>query len=96
MANNRLYIVCRKCEDFIALAKFYPPGSFLGGEIGWAFGYTDVDRDEWIIKHEKHASKLDINGGEYFAFITEQDDKVKSYDFDKRKIKLAPLKQGDE
>lgn len=89
MANSRLYIVCRKCEDYFVLAKYYPVGGFLAGDIGWSFHDQDDDRDKWIRKHEKHAAGLDINYGNYFVFVTEVDEeRVKLYDFVNHKIRL--------
>lgn len=89
MANNRLYIVCNKCNDFFALLKYYPRGGFIGGNQGWYSNYSDHEEfNKWTELHEKHAAKLDINGGEYFTFVTEQDSRVKLYDFKNRKIIL--------
>ncbi len=89
MANSRLYIVCKKCEDYFLLAKYYPVGGFIAGDIGWGFLDQVDERDKWIQKHEKHAKDLDINFGNYFVFVTEiDDDKVEFYDFVKHKIRL--------
>lgn len=89
MANSRLYIVCKKCEDYFVLAKYYPVGGFIAGNIGWSFLDHSDERDRWIERHEKHAAKLDINFGNYFVFVTEIDDnRVRLYDFVHHKIRL--------
>ena len=36
MANNRMYLTCKKCNNGIAIAKFYPSGGYISGDgAGW-------------------------------------------------------------
>lgn len=90
MANNRLYIVCRKCNSFTSLMKYYPPKGFIAGDQGWFVPDYTVGSylDGWIQEHEEHAAELDYLSGEYFAFVTEQDKRVKKFDFVNSKILL--------
>lgn len=88
MANSRLYIVCKKCNDFIGLMTYWPPGGFIAGDQGWTLNKDQERVDTWIKKHEEHAVEIDYNGGEYFAFVTEGDKRLKLIDLVNRKIIL--------
>jgi hypothetical protein len=80
MANNRLYIRCKGCGDFMAFAKFYPSDD----NVGW---YTNVQSDDFNNFFKEHGphNKMD-NYGSFWDLVDEDDDRVKLYDFEKRKI----------
>ena len=66
MANQRMYIACRRCaeddsvslEDTIFyLAKYYPSsGWYLPGELPTELG---VKLDDWLDKHKVHADTME-------------------------------------
>ena len=69
MANNRLYLMCKKCENnknsSILLAKFYPSGGAIAGEsAGWFTQYDDLSKrlDNFFEKH-KHGFDFNMWGG---------------------------------
>lgn len=80
MANNRMYIVCRKCNGFTAIAKTMGDGWYSRGQI---------DLNDFFDTHD-HVSELEDGfGSKQFALVFEVDDpQVKLYDFEKRKIIL--------
>ena len=88
--------MCRKCNGFHGLMKYYPPHGFIAGDQGWykPENCDDTDLDKWIKEHEMHVLedpkfKDTYSDGEYFAFVTEQDEQVKLYDFEHSKILLV-------
>jgi hypothetical protein len=80
MANNRIYLVCKKDHKYFSIAKYFPgPGwySYIGNE----------DFNNWLEKHS-HNSKNDMYG-EMFDLVYEAEDRVTEIDFEKQTIKVG-------
>lgn len=70
MANNRMYLQCKhkECDGAIALAKFYPSGSFLGGEgPGWFVPNKDMAEklNKFFQDHQHEYDKSLFGGWQY-------------------------------
>lgn len=67
MANNRLYLQCRKkdCDGAIMFAKFYPSGGFIAGEgAGWYVPFDDLsERLNKFFEEHQHDFDKNLYGG---------------------------------
>jgi hypothetical protein len=64
MANNRMYLVCKKCEKkkegTFCFAKFYPQDGFIAGDSSGWFTYESGKMEERLNDFfEKHKHKYD-------------------------------------
>lgn len=85
MANNRMYIVCRHCEDFISLAKTMGDGWYSRSSLG-------NQLNDFFDTHDHDHALEDGTGSKQYALVQEVDDlQVELYDFANRKIKLKSL-----
>jgi hypothetical protein len=83
MANDRMAIVCGKCNEGISIAKYYPIGSFIAGpESGW--GHYPLNERRMGQFFVKHSHRFDCGGvsGKQFFLGYESDGKGWRY-FDK-------------
>lgn len=84
MANNRLWAVCKLCNEAKVVMKYYPPGSFITGDsASWYINDSKIidHFEDWVKTHDKHGKVEDFFEGSHIVFVTEYDEKVKSYDF---------------
>jgi len=67
MANNRMAIVCKDCNEGIAIAKFWPQGGIISGnETGWGQYPLSVESmDKFFIKHAHDHDQTSIGEGQY-------------------------------
>ena len=88
MANNRMYLVCNVCNDFISIAKTMGDGWYTFSGLGESL-------NNFFDKHDHDHKLEDGFGSKQFTYVTEANDpKVKLYDFVNRKIRLAKLKRS--
>ena len=92
MANNRIYLVCKVCGDYYAIAKYYP-------DTGWYSNGGDnlIGFEDFLEKHSNHRKEkgcdylYDNEGGDIFTMVHESDDIVEEINFETRKIKLKKV-----
>ena len=77
MANNRLWAVCKICNRAVVLMKYYPSQ--------WYFTPNEMvgmnEKEDFINSHIDVHPESDHGSGETIAFVTEEDERVKLYDF---------------
>lgn len=67
MANNRMYLQCKECKKGVAFSKFYPTGSFIGGDgAGWyTISNTSEKLDKFFDEHQHEFDKSSFGGYQY-------------------------------
>ena len=92
MANNRMAIVCRTCMKGVALAKFYPLDSYIGGpntedNAGWFTTSSNQEEalNDFFVRH-KHNHDTSFFGGNQYFLAYENDKLEWSYE-DRPRIK---------
>ena len=89
MANNRLYAVCKICNQFKGILKYYPSNS-------WYMHNEHSGIEKWFEEHMHEEDKTSRLWGDHIEFVTEiNDDKVELYDFENKKIYLKKENNGD-
>lgn len=68
MANNRMFLVCRKCKSkkngSLWLAKFFPSGGYICGDgAGWFTSHKKGDALNNFFEEHKHDFDKSLFGG---------------------------------
>jgi hypothetical protein len=81
MANNRMAIVCKKCNLGTSIAKFYPQGGYIAGNSsGWGQFTRGNDRVEYFFVVHAHEFDQSMWGGNQYELRYEIDDNTWQYD----------------